>query len=244
MITSLRNPEVLSVVRLHRGRGRGEAGQTLLEGPVLIGEAVGNGFAVSAFYGLDEDDAGRSLAGAAGVGYTAVSAEVLAKMSTTQRAQSPVAVLPIPQAAVPPGGRVIATWGLGDPGNCGTLIRTAGAFSYGFIAGPGSADIWSPKVLRAAAGGHFRTPTGTAVDLKEIRAGGRAIVATVSSGGRAAGPLPADAAILVGSEPHGLPPEIVSAADLLVSIPMANGIESLNAAVAGAIVAFLGVGED
>ncbi|MEX1209049.1 MAG: RNA methyltransferase [Acidimicrobiia bacterium] len=240
MITSLRNPEVVAVVRLHRRRGRADAGQTLLEGPVLIGEAVANGFPIAAIYGLEDDEVGASLGGAASIEYTAVSPEVLAKLSTTEEAQSPVAVIAIPAPSAIPAGRLIVAWGVGDPGNCGSLIRTAAAFSYGFVAGPGAADPWSPKVLRAGAGGQFRTTLAQADHLDEVRSRGRVVVATVVQGGVAPGPLPVDAAILVGSEPHGLPADIVNAADIRVTIPMASGAESLNAAVAGAIVAFLG----
>lgn len=240
MIISQHNPEVMAVVRLHRRPGRRDAGQTVLEGPVVVGEAVANGYPIDAIYGIEVDELGRSLARTAGVVYTVVSPEVLTKLSTTQEAQSPVAVIPIPRASLPTGGRVIAAWGLGDPGNCGTLIRTAAAFSYGFIAGPGTVDPWSPKVLRSGAGGHFRTAIAETVILDDLRSGGRVLVATVVDGGVDPGPLPADAAILVGSEPHGLPGDVVAAADIRVTIPMADGAESLNAAVAGAIVAFLG----
>lgn len=240
MIESPRNPEVQAVVRLHRRRGRMEAGRALLEGPMLVGEAVANGFPIGAIYGLEDDEVGRSLAAAAGVTYTPVSFGVMAKLSTTEEPQSPVAVLPIPAPPAIPAGRLIVAWGVGDPGNCGSLIRTAAALSHGFVTGPGTADPWSPKVLRAGAGGHFRTAMAQAGRVEEIRSGGRILVATVVQGGAAPGPLPADAAILVGSEPHGLPAEIADAADLRVTIPMASGAESLNAAVAGAIVAFVG----
>jgi len=239
-ISSPRNQAVLDTVRLHRRRGRLESGRTLLEGPVLVQEAIALGVAVRSLFGLPDDDHARTLAAAAGVEYSAVTPEVLVKMSTTATPQGPVAVVEIPTTPVEPGGRVMVAWGVGDPGNCGSLIRTAAAFSHGYLAGPGAVDTWAPKVLRAAAGGHFRTPVGDAPDLEVARDGGRVLVATVASGGRPPGLLPPDVAILVGSEPHGLPPEVVAAADLTVTIPMAAGAESLNAAVAGAIVAFVG----
>ena len=239
-ISSLRNPAILAAVRLHRSRGRAESGQALLEGPMLVEAAVGHGFAVDSVFGLDGDHQGRSLAAAAGVGFTPVTPEVLAKISTTKQPQSPVAVLPIPDDGVPVGGSVIVAWGLGDPGNCGTLIRAAAAFSYGFVAGPGTVDLWSPKVLRAAAGAHFRTPLGSVMEIETVRAGGRVVVATVASGGDPPGSLPESVAIMVGSESQGLPPEIIEIADVRVTIPMSPGTESLNAAVAGAIVAYVG----
>jgi TrmH family RNA methyltransferase len=239
-ISSLRNPAVLAAVRLHRSNGRAESRQAVLEGPMLVGAAVGHGFAIDRVFGLDDDHRGRSLAAAAGVAFTPVTPGVLAKISTTKQPQSPVAVIPIPDDGVPGGGSVIVAWGLRDPGNCGTLIRAAAAFSHGFLAGPGTADLWSPKVLRAASGAHFRTPLGSVMDIEMVRAGGRLVVATVASGGGPPGPLPEPVAIMVGSEPHGLPPEIVDMADLRVTIPMSPGTESLNAAVAGAIVAYVG----
>jgi len=231
---------VLDAVRLHRHRGRVAAGRTLLEGPKIVGEAVARGVPLEAVFGLAGDDDGRSLAAAGEAEYLVVAPEVLAKVATTTTPQSPIAVIAIPDPTVTPGGRVMVAWGVGDPGNCGTLIRTAAAFGFRYLAGPGAADTWSPKVIRAAAGGHFSTQIGDVSDLDAVRSGGRIVVATVSAGGGAPGPLPPDAAILVGSEPHGLPAEITGAADLLVTIPMAPGAESLNAAVAGAIVAFVG----
>ncbi len=61
--------------------------------------------------------------------------------------------------------QALVLYGLADPGNVGSLIRTAAAFGAGVIAGPGTADPWSPKTLRAAAGGHFRTTIELAPDL-------------------------------------------------------------------------------
>lgn len=231
---------MLDAVRLHRRKGRLETGRTLLEGPVLVGEAVAAGVAIQILFGLVDDARGRDLAAAAGIEFSSVTPAVLERISTTETPQSPVAVITIPQGSVAPGGRVLVAWGVGDPGNCGSLIRTAAALSHGFLAGPGTADVWSPKVLRAASGGHFRTGIGEAPDLEWARAGRRVLVATVASGGVTPAPLPPDVAILVGSEPHGLPPEVVAAADLRITIPMAPGAESLNAAVAGAIVAYAG----
>jgi TrmH family RNA methyltransferase len=242
-VASLRNQAVLDAVRLHRRKGRLETGNTLLEGPLLVEEAVARGATIQMLFGLVDDERGRALAVEAGVEYTTVTPEVLGKVATTETPQSPVAVITIPDGSVSPGGRVLVAWGVGDPGNSGTLIRTAAALSHGFLAGPKAADPWSPKVLRAAAGGHFRTGVDEAADLDKVRAGGRVLVATVAAGGEPPRPLPPDVAILVGSEPHGLPPEVVAAADLMVTIPMAAGAESLNAAVAGAIVAFVGISD-
>jgi TrmH family RNA methyltransferase len=131
-------------------------------------------------------------------------------------------------------------WELSDPGNVGTLIRTAAAFTLDVITTPGTADVWSPKVLRAGAGGHFDVglaPVGSIDALKEL---GYRVIAAVARGG--AWPdevqIRSPAALLIGNEAHGLPEEIVVAADIRVSIPMPGGIESFNAGVAGSLLAY------
>lgn len=240
-ISSLRHPLVLEAARLERSRTRAETGRTLLDGPAVVADAVAAGCEFDRMFGLDGDAEGREMARRAGCPFVAVEPPVLAKIATTQHPQSPVGVLVVPAERITPGRRALVAWGVGDPGNCGALIRTAAAFGYDYLAGPGSADSWSPKVLRAAAGGHFRTGVGRATTLDGLREG-RMVVATAARHGVPPGPLPANAAVLVGSEPHGLPPEVVAACDLTVTIPMAPGSESLNVAVAGAIVAYLGAG--
>jgi TrmH family RNA methyltransferase len=169
-----------------------------------------------------------------------VSDDVLRKLSTTRQPQSPVAVLEIPEPVLPEDGHLLAAWGLGDPGNTGTLLRTAAAFELGFAAGPGTADLWSPKVLRSAMGGHWRARCGIAADLEDLRGSGRVLAATVVAGGVPPAALgdAGDVALLIGEEAAGLAPEVVAAADLAVTIPMRGGTESLNAAAAGAILAY------
>ena len=123
--------------------------------------------------------------------------------------------------------------------NVGTLIRCAAAFGLGFAAGPETADPWAPKVLRAAAGGHFRTGVARVGGLAELRTGGRRLAATVARGGMPPAALAAGSvAVLVGDEARGLPAGVVAACDFSLTIPMPGGAESLNAAVAGAIVAY------
>jgi len=238
-ISSLRHPIIVAAARLGAGRERKRAGLTLLEGPVLTGEAAAAGLGFERLFALEGDETARRIADASGCPLILVTPDVLAKVSTTRQAQSPVAVLAVPADNARPGRRSLVAWGVGDPGNCGTLIRTAAAFGHDYLAGPGAAETWAPKVLRSAAGGHFRTGVGRVATLDELRRG-RTLVATVPRGGSEPGPLPAGAAILIGSEPHGLPSEVVDACAISVTIPMAAGSESINAAVAGAIVAFLG----
>lgn len=229
-----------AAVRLHRRPGRETEGETLLEGPHLLEAAVSAGVTPKRVFVAAGDSAGKELARRSGGDVLLVDERTLAKLATTTTPQGPVAVIAIPDRSVPAGGRVLVAWGVSDPGNCGTLIRIAAAFGFGYLSGPGSADVWSPKVLRSAAGAHFAVRVGQVTTLDAVRSGGRAVVATVARHGAPPGPLPDAAAVLVGSEAHGLPDEIVAAADLRVTIPTTGAVESLNAAVAGAIVAYVG----
>jgi len=183
------------------------------------------------------EDRPPPVADGGGIEVLTVAAAVLARISGTETPQGVVAVIAVPAAAIPAGGLLVA-WGVSDPGNVGTLVRSAAAFGLGFVAGPGCADPWSPKVVRAGAGAHFRTAIGRISDPGEL--GPRTTVAAVARGGEAPASLRAlgDAAILVGDEAAGLPDRVVAAAGLQVTIPMPGGTESLNAAVAGSILAY------
>jgi TrmH family RNA methyltransferase len=230
---------VQEALKLHDARDRAELGRALLEGPHLLEEALASGVRVERVFALAEDGASAAAARRCGAGLVVVDERVLQRLATTEHPQSPVAVMVIPPAPLPSAGDLLVAWGVGDPGNVGTLIRCAAAFGLGFAAGPGTADPWAPKVLRAAAGGHFRAGVMRVEALETLRTGGRRLVATVARGGMAPSDLPpGPLGVLVGDEARGLPADVVAGCDLAVTIPMPGGAESLNAAVAGAIVAY------
>ena len=134
---------------------------------------------------------------------------------------------------------MIVAWGLSDPGNVGTMIRTAAAFDWDFGYTDGTADPWAPKVLRAGAGAHFRLNTTPVESLQILGDVGLATVATVVSGGARPADLPTGRyALLVGEEAPGLPPDVVEQSAHKVTIPMPGGMESLNAAMAAGIVVY------
>jgi RNA methyltransferase, TrmH family len=137
-----------------------------------------------------------------------------------------------------------------DPGNVGTIVRSAQAFgATGVVTTRGSADPWSPKSLRASAGAGLRFPVlrGMAIPvlLAQLRVAGVKIVAASShsagvsgAGKTTAADLREAVAIFIGNEGAGLPREIEHAADARISIPMNAGVESLNAAVAASVVLY------
>jgi RNA methyltransferase, TrmH family len=125
----------------------------------------------------------------------------------------------------------LALWRLGDPGNVGTLIRTADAFGAAVALSEGCADPTSPKALRASAGSIWRVPVGQWANLAQTK------VALVAHGGRPLGDvdLSGRVAFLLGAEREGLPAEVER--DVDATIPLA-GAESLNVAAAGAIALY------
>lgn len=234
---SHRNPAVVEAARLHRAEERRTRGRTLLEGPHLVGEAVAAGVRLVKVFALGDDLDGARWAEHSGAELVTVGEEALKRLSGTKSPQGPVAVIDVPEERLDPSRSVLVAWEISDPGNLGTMIRTAAAFGLDVAVSAGSVDLWSPKVLRAAAAGHFHT------NLAEISnpAGIEAVkVATVVSGGEPLAKLPdGRLALLIGSEAHGLPDDVVAGADLRVTIPMSGSAESLNAAVASAIVMYV-----
>lgn len=139
-------------------------------------------------------------------------------------------------------GPVVVLDRLQDPGNLGTIARTAeGAGACGLLLGPGCADPGSPKALRASAGALLRLPAARVDDpIALLRGAGRTLYATAGQGGavydeaRFVSPL----ALLLGQEGGGLNPRWRGAAELLLTIPMAGRLESLNVASTAAVILF------
>jgi TrmH family RNA methyltransferase len=135
--------------------------------------------------------------------------------------------------------------GIQDPGNAGTLIRVAEATGcVGVLLSAGSVDVWNPKVVRASAGSILRVPVVEGLESDELLAVARGSelrsVGTTATGGSPPESLDLSGAVmlLVGSEAHGLPEGMVGELELRATIPMQGEVESLNAAVAGSLLAF------
>jgi TrmH family RNA methyltransferase len=139
---------------------------------------------------------------------------------------------------------VLVMAGLQDPGNLGTLLRSAEAFgATGVIALPGTVSEWNGKALRASAGSAFRVPVvrmGERAALEWLRGGGIRLVATVPRGGvePEVSDLSGPVALAIGNEGAGLSAALIAEADVQVSLPCAGPVESLNAAVAGSVLLY------
>ena len=243
VVSSTQNSHVVAAAKLHRRKARRETGLSLLEGPNLLEAALEAGVSIARVFALQDDDsAGVADASEAGLVVTRVTRGVLDRVAPTEHPRGPVAVFRVPEHRPRLSRDRIVLWGIGDPGNAGTLIRTAAAFGHDVMAAPGTVGLWGPKVLRAAAGAHFMTSVvaSDVVTVESLRAEGFAAVATVVSGGVRPAEMPGTGpvALLVGEEAAGLRDEVIEAADILVTIPMPGGTESLNSAVAAGIVAY------
>ena len=238
-VRSHRNPRVVEAARLHRARDRRAAGRTILEGPSLLAEALAAGIAPDVVFALPDDAVTSEQATDHGFELILVESAALGRVTGTRTPRGPAAIIPIPPSISPTGRNMIVAWGLSDPGNVGTMIRTAAAFDWDFGYTEGTADPWAPKVLRAGAGGHFRLNTTPVESLQSLEDMGLATVATVVSGGARPADLPTGRyALLVGEEAPGLPPDVVDQSAHKVTIPMPGGMESLNAAMAAGIVMY------
>lgn len=141
---------------------------------------------------------------------------------------------------------VLVMAGVQDPGNVGTIVRSAEAFgATAVIATRGTADPWSPKAIRASAGSALRLPLlrGMAIPvlLAQLKMARVKILAASSKPGNTENmnvSLREPAAIFIGSEGAGLPAEVLHAADATISIPISASVESLNAGVAASVILY------
>jgi len=222
---------VVDAARLHRAVERRARGSTLVEGPDLLRDVLEAGAEVTQIFDTPSTgqwDIDPSTA------YHAVDRPALERLAGTKTPRGPVAVVRIPVEWLDRDRDLLVSAGVSDPGNVGTMIRTAAAFGWGFAYLPGTADPWSPKTIRAGAGGQFQTPVSRIGSLAEI--GEWTTVATVVGGGDPLTSIRAPrGALLIGAEASGLDPALVASTDRVVTIPTTGATESLNAAVAAGI---------
>ncbi len=219
LITSLDNEKLKLVRKLHDRSWRDKLGLFVAEGEDLVQSAVDAGV----------EPVELLLAG------ENVEPTLLAEVSTLGHPPRVVGIfrrsaLPTELPAVG-----LALWHVGDPGNVGTLIRSADAFGPAFVApSSGSADPTGPKALRASAGSLFRVPL-----VEFDRAPGERI-ALVPRGGQPLAEIELGPTVLfvLGAEREGLPGEVLAQCERQATIPLESGVESLNVAMAGTIALY------
>lgn len=242
VLTSVRNPKIVELAKLHDARRRRAASQTLVEGPHQVADVLASGAEITEIFRAESDVTTEELGREAGIPVTTVGQSVLRRLAGTDHPRGPVAVARIPEPDPLAGIDTVVLWEVADPGNAGAIIRTAAALGYAVAVSPGTVDVWSPKVVRAAAATQFGAHVSALPDgsLSTLESAGLHTIATVAVDGRSpdeierTGPV----AILIGNEARGLPGQIVAAADQRITIPLQGGVESLNAAVAAGLVMY------
>ncbi len=242
------NGRIEAVRDLRTPRGRRAERRFAAEGPTLLAEAERSGARPLEIYataaGLAGIDAGRWES--AGVPVYVVPERVFARLSDLDTPTGLLAVFELPghdpAAVLDRAGLVLLLAGVGDPGNAGTLVRSAEAFgAAGVLFGRGGADPFAPKVIRAAMGTTFRLPlavVGPDEAVAAARAAGRPIVAADVDGEPLDAGIEPNAVIAIGNERRGVR-DWLPGWDRAVRIPQRSTVESLNAAVAGSIVLYV-----
>ena len=250
-----RHRRVAELRRLVRRRAPGDL-TVVLEGPRTLSEALDSGIepsvVVTAASAVDSSPVSDVLERlASDVEVVALTDQAFQSVAPAVSPQPVLALVDRPRAVMPECLRqddlVLVLVGVSDPGNIGTIVRTAAACAARCVVVVGGADPWAPKAVRASAGSVLRVPVVPAADagaaLRALRAAGATVVAAYPSTGEAhdSGVLAAGSgpvALVLGSESRGLDQSIRELADRRVRIPMAGGTESLNVAMAATLLAF------
>lgn len=258
-VTSVRSDRVSAVRALHARQGRRKTGRFVVEGPQAVRSALAAGVVIRDLF--MDDDAGAAFPDIAvsarerDLEVCRATPEVLAAMGETAQPQGVLAVCD----QLPPGdldavmaapGPVVVLDVVTDPGNVGTIIRTADAAgAAGVLLTSGSADVHNGKVVRSTAGSLFHLPVLSGLEIEAVAEAaarhGRTVVAATGDasaelfGAVDDGLVGTSTCWIVGSEAHGVSEAARSAATLTVRIPMSGRAESLNAAVAAAVVLYV-----
>lgn len=251
-ITSSQNRLVVAATKLHRKKGRRARESFLVETPHVLELALSAGAQIAELFVTPDGEERfgelvRRSSDSGAVIYR-VDISVMATLTQAIEPQGIVAVVGMFDSSltdVVSNDPLVVIDGLADPGNVGTILRTShAAGAAGVVLASGSVDLYNDKAVRSSAGALFQLPIATNVDRAElidsIRTGGMKIVGAIAGAGvdfRSAN-LRAPLAVVIGNEASGISADLATAVDEWVSIPMAVGSESLNAATAAALMLY------
>lgn len=244
-----RNTKVQRLRRLLEKRSQRLAeGVFVAEGVTLLQEALAAGvIPESVFYAPTAPEALIQAASDAGADVFALADGVIEAVADAVTPQPVCAVFPmvdVALSALPTDGVIVVAVDVRDPGNAGTMIRSAAASgAAGVVFCDGCVELTNPKTVRSTAGALFRIPVVTSVSvtdaLRDLGAVGRRRLAAVAHDGQdyASVDFTSPVALVVGNEAHGLP-EDLDGIDARITIPLPGPIESLNVGVATAVLCF------
>jgi TrmH family RNA methyltransferase len=225
-ITSPHNEHLKEIRKLNqRRRARAQSGRFVAEGEDLLAAADAAGW----------QPVQRFCAAGSGLGGTEVEPQLLVAASELGSGTRTLAVYEERWAAAPAGPLCVYLHGVHDPGNVGTILRSAEAFGAACVAiGPGTADPFGPKAVRASMGAVFAVPLARAATLADLP--GETVALDADAPEPLDGLALAQITLLIGGEREGLPDELMQGADHLVRIPIVT--HSLNAAMAATVALY------
>jgi RNA methyltransferase, TrmH family len=249
---SIRHPTIKRLRRLSgRRSARSAEGAFVIDGPILLRDALDAGVPLDEVVAEARCPADLlARAAEAGARVRSVDDGVLARVTDTVTPQPVAAIarfadVPAGTAAAAAGPLALVLVGVRDPGNAGTLLRSAEAAGAGAVLFcDGSVDPYGPKCVRASAGSVFRVAVTRSGDAGEALAGlasaGLGTLATAARGPRSYDDvdLADPVALVLGNEAHGLPGDVAGRVERAVTIPMVGRTESLNVGMAGTILCF------
>ncbi|MCQ2457644.1 MAG: RNA methyltransferase [Clostridia bacterium] len=242
-LTSLKNPKVLFWRSLADRKARKESGCFIVEGWKMVTEALASAFAIEAVL-VREDMESEISPELTRYPVYLLPAAVFDAVCDTRTPQGIAAVLRFTRTEAS-GSRLIALDDVQDPGNVGTIIRTADAAGFtGVLLGSACADVFSPKVLRATMGSIFRMgisrPDDLAAELGRLRESGFSVLSSQLDGTpfyERTG-VSDRFCLIIGNEGNGVSPAVSAQATHRLKLPMRGGAESLNAAIAAGIMMY------
>lgn len=243
ILTSLKNPKVMTWRSLKDRKGRLETGLFLVEGRKMTEEALQSGYRVETV--LVDTDRGETIGIPGQIPVYGLPSHVFASVCDTRTPQGIAAVVAAENGRPVRGDRLLALDGVQDPGNVGTIIRTADAAGLdGILLSEECADPFSPKVLRATMGSIFRMPMMSVRDLPaeltRLRDAGWSVISSQLDGTpfyERTG-VGARFCLVIGNEGNGISEPVKATATHRLRLPMRGGAESLNAAVAAGIMMY------
>lgn len=244
LITSLKNEGVKEMRLLKRKSARRDSGLHFIEGERLVSDALASGAELKYAYVEQTRGDMAELMERNSVPYSFVTEPVMRGLSDTDTPQGVCASVKTPCMQPPteyPKGLIIALDRVQDPGNLGTIIRTADAFgTVGIILGEGTADAYSPKTMRSAMGSNYHIPIWSGsleVELKRLVESGYTAVCGHLKGDETLPKTSENRALVIGNEGNGVS-DAVAGLCRLYRLPMKGRAESLNAAIAAAILIY------
>jgi RNA methyltransferase, TrmH family len=248
VLTSPKNPKVAAAAKLKKRSSREAERRFLVEGAQAVAEALEGPDRLEALFVSDETDVLAARARAAGVQVQQVADDAMRRLTATVTPQGLVGIAPFLDVGLqdlPSDGCIAILHEVRDPGNAGTVLRSADASgAAGIVFTATSVDVYNPKTVRASAGSLFHLPVVRGVStedaVRSVGERGFRVLAMAADGSQdlyrtdLSGPV----AFLFGNEAHGLPPEVLALADISVRVPQVGRAESLNLAAAATVCLF------